>query len=102
MGCNVNIGDPKNRLAMRITILNRRWRLVRRHTGPVADGHCDPPTAPHKTISVHSGLRGERELEVLIHEMMHAADWSKDEDWVRDLAQDLAGVLWRLGYRKTK
>ena len=101
MGCNVNISNRKIKITMRITILNKRWKLVRRHTGPVADGHCDPPNAPHKQISVHSGLRGERELEVFIHEMMHAADWSKDEDWVRDLSQDMAKVLWRLGYRKS-
>lgn len=87
---------------MRIKILGKYWNLVRNYTGPKYDGHCDSPDYPNKTICVHKALRGERELEILIHEIMHAADWTKDEEWVKDLSEDLARILWRLNYRRIK
>lgn len=101
MAYDVNISASKD-MVMRVTILRKRWNLLRNHSGPKNDGYCDPPDARNKSIRVHSGLRGERELEILIHEMLHAADWSKDEEWVEEFSKDLARVLWRIGYRKHK
>lgn len=44
--------------------------------------------------------RPEREvLEVLIHELLHAAYWDLDEHAVAETADDIAGILWRLGWR---
>jgi len=46
-------------------------------------------------------LTGERELEVLIHEMLHACHWDLDEEAITETSEDLARVLFRLGYRRT-
>ena len=44
-------------------------------------------------------MHGEERLEVLIHEMLHAAYWDLDESAIEGAAADVARVLWRLGYR---
>jgi hypothetical protein len=41
-------------------------------------------------------------LETLIHEMLHACDWSVAEEKVEQTAKDMARLLWRLGYRLRK
>jgi len=83
-----------------ITVNGKRWRLMYSgHIGNDKDGYCTPPDEPGRTIAIRSTLDGVRRLEVELHEMLHAADWSKDEEWVRTVAHDLAKVLWRLGYR---
>jgi hypothetical protein len=35
----------------------------------------------------------------VIHELLHAAHWDLDELAVEETAEDLARVLWKLGYR---
>lgn len=86
---------------MRIKLLGKYWNLVR--TGKIPPGKwgdCDDPTETGKTIRVHSKLKGKLELEILLHEILHAVDWSKDEDWVENTAHDIAAVFWKLGYRR--
>jgi hypothetical protein len=63
-------------------------------------GDCDAPTTPNKEIRIASNLRGEERLEVLIHEMVHAAGWHIDETFVEQFASDAARALWRQGYRE--
>jgi hypothetical protein len=46
-----------------------------------------------------SNLRGEERLEVLLHELVHAAGWHLGESIVEQFANDAARALWRLGYR---
>lgn len=71
--------------------------------GPVQDGvgQCDPPTNTKKQIKLAPRLKKDpkRLLEVVIHECLHAADWSKAEEWVDPTAEDIARVLWKMGYR---
>lgn len=86
---------------MRIKICGKIWQL--RFVPTLGDGKagdCDPPEAKSKTIRVLSRLRGERQLDILIHEMLHAADWHRSEEWVEETASDIARSLYRLGYRK--
>lgn len=92
---------------MLIKLLGKRWRLkfepIGRHRtddGRRLDGWCDPPTQTRKAIYIDSRLNGERELDVLIHEMLHACDWAKDEEYIAEQASDMARVLWKLGYRR--
>lgn len=66
------------------------------------DGYCDDPKTKRRRIWVHEGLKNRRELEVLIHEMLHAVDWHKDEDsFIKPVARDIAKVLWSLGFRRS-
>lgn len=85
---------------MRIKLFGRYYQLLRPRLNAELDGKCDSPVTPGKVIKVKRSLRGQRELEVLIHEMLHACDFHKDEEWVTTAACDIMRVLWRLGYRK--
>ena len=84
---------------MRITLLGKRWNLRFIPLRKVA-GDCDSPNTPNKEIRIDSRLKGEHQLEILIHECRHAADWSRDEEYIAAEARDLARVLWKLGYRR--
>jgi hypothetical protein len=87
---------------MRITVMGRRWWLrfvPRRVTGWNTDGWCDPPSKPGKQILIAQSLNDERRLEVVIHEMLHAADFDKKEEWIKTVAADIARVVLKLGYR---
>jgi len=84
---------------MRVKVLGKIWRL-RFAPNMGARGDCDPPSAPGKEIRISSSLLGEERLEVLIHEMLHAAGWHIDESFVEQFACDAARALWRLGYRE--
>lgn len=61
------------------------------------DGQCfyNPPA-----IEIGAHCRGKRELDTLIHEMLHAAHPKMIEKEVHDTARDIAKVLWKWGYRK--
>lgn len=83
---------------MRVTVMNRYWRL-RFARLLFHRGDCDPPTRAKKEIRVDPRLQGEERLEVLLHEMVHAAGWHIDETFVEQFAADAARALWRLGYR---
>ena len=39
-------------------------------------------------------------LEIFIHESFHALSWHTSEQYVSDGAEELAAVLWKLGYRR--
>lgn len=83
---------------MRVQILNKRWWL--RFAPNMGNrGDCDGPHKPDKEMRIASELRGSERLEILIHEITHAADWHKDEEFVDQFAHDMARILWRLGYR---
>lgn len=91
---------------MRITLNGKRWTLKfvpylgrGRKTKYVRLGDCDHPETPSKTIRIRSDLRGEELADTLLHELIHALDPSKDEEWVERAATDIARVLWRLGFR---
>ena len=82
----------------RVTILGKRWRL--RFAPNMANrGDCDPPTQTNKEIRISNELRGEERLEVLIHELVHAAGWHIDESFVERFGRDVARILARLKYR---
>jgi len=65
------------------------------------DGLTEAPWLKNKRIFLRAGLREKRTLETTIHEFTHAADWSKDEEWVTQFGRDLAHVLYALGWRCT-
>lgn len=82
---------------MRCRLRGRYWTIQRDKLPSSQDGLCDATT---RTITVRRSLAGERELDVLIHEMLHACHWDLDEQAITETASDLARVLTRLGYRK--
>ena len=82
---------------MRCRLRGKYWEIRRDKLPPKLDGLCDPNA---KRITIQPQLSGERELDVLIHEMLHACHWDLAEESITETASDLARVLFRLGYRK--
>ena len=60
-----------------------------------ARGSCDPPTKPNKEIKILSSLKGQEKLEVMLHEILHAALWDLDEQAIEETAADAARALWK-------
>ena len=61
------------------------------------DGMCD--TDDKYWLVVGRNLKTRVGLETLIHEMLHACDWSASEEKVGRVAKDMTRLLWNLGYR---
>lgn len=87
---------------MRIKVLNKRWEVLVQSKGvdPGTHAHCEGPHVKGKKIILRPELQGEELLDKAIHEFLHAADWHKDEEWVTEVASDLARFLTRLGFTK--
>lgn len=85
---------------MRIRVGNKYWNLVFIELDENTGGECDSPDTKGKEIRISTDLQREEELEIVIHELLHASDWSKDEEWVEEIAQDISNVLMRLGWKK--
>jgi hypothetical protein len=86
----------------RITLRKRSYRVVlASKLGPEENpifGDCSDPNNPNRTIRYYCGLKGERRLDVLIHEMLHACFWDVSEEGIEQSASDVARSLWRLGW----
>jgi hypothetical protein len=80
---------------MRHKIRGKIWNVRRVPNLGNARGSCDPPTKPNKEIKILSSLRGQEFLEVLLHEILHAALWDLDEEAVSETAEDAARAIWR-------
>ena len=87
-----------------VNVVGKRWgfRFV---PAPDKDdkecrGYCESPDKKNKEIVIKEDLPPKEELDTTLHELLHAADWSKDEEWVDQVGTDIAKILWRLGWRK--
>lgn len=88
---------------MRIRLRKRHWKLeFTSRIDPNYDGFCDPPDTPNKRIWIKKNLRPSREIQTLLHEMLHACDWDLCEEAVTEIADDIGRVLYKLGYRRIK
>lgn len=89
--------NPRNK---KIVLMGRKYTLKYVPYLGKYDGDCDHPDTINKSIRIKMGLNGQEELETLIHEFLHALDWSKDESWVEHSASDIAKILYKMGWRK--
>lgn len=85
---------------MHIRLMGKRWHLRRVPNLGDNRGDCDNPEQPGKEIRILTKLEGEEELEVLLHEMLHASNWHLDEPFIERCAADMARVLWKLGFKR--
>ena len=85
---------------MRITLLGKRWNLLFAPPEKGNRGDIDPPHTRGKTIRICPKLQDLAELDTLVHELLHAADWHRDEEWIETVATDISRVLWKLNYRR--
>ena len=94
-----------------MTVRTHRFNGVKYHIGldePYV-GWCDKPGTPdpkeYPAIRMPEGLargdsrKAKEDLIILIHECLHASDWSLPEDVVDRIATDIGSLQWRLGYR---
>lgn len=83
---------------MRVVIRGVKW-IVRQSARKLRDkwGWCDYAA---KRIVVCRSARGVQHLDTVIHEMLHACLPDTCEDSVHETASVIAGVLWRMGYRR--
>jgi len=85
-----------------ITVDGKRYRFLWGKCGRGHMGHCDPPTKRGKEIRLPVSLKRYPHvlLTNLLHELLHAADWTKDEEWVELTAADLARTLTAFGFKR--
>ncbi len=76
------------------------YRYIRSRTKDY--GYCKKPKTIEEegVIGVSSKIKGKKELEINIHEFLHACGWFADEEWILMSGRDIATALWELGYRK--
>lgn len=80
---------------MRVRILGKYWNLRRVPNLGKNHGICQHPEKTAKEIHIQSGLRGDQLMETVIHEVLHAANWHLDEEFVTDFARDVTKILKR-------
>jgi hypothetical protein len=81
---------------MRVRLRDKYFKLSFERLPNTHDGQCD---YHGREIKVRKSLKGERQLEVVIHELLHGCHWDLDEQAITETAEDLARILWRLGSR---
>lgn len=86
---------------LRVTIRGKRWNLIFVPELPNNDrGDCQGPHIRNKKIRIREGMREKTTLEILLHEILHAANWDLDEQAIQETAEAQADILWSLGYRR--
>lgn len=86
---------------MRIRIRHKYWNL--RYVTNFKDyGECEGPDIPNKTIRIRAGLSPQRELQTLVHELLHAGLWDVSEETVDFASEDIAGKLSQMGWELHK
>jgi hypothetical protein len=85
---------------VKLRVNGKVWNLEFQPTPCVEDekclGFCERPDKKNKKIVIKESLRGEKLLEILIHEQLHAALWVADEEWVQEVGVDLARNIRRV------
>jgi len=72
-----------------------RFCALRKHKG-----ECDAPTVKNKEIRIKKDLPEPEQLEVTVHELLHAVFWQGDEEWVERSGVEISAALWKLGWRR--
>jgi hypothetical protein len=79
-------------------IRGKRWNIDDVNCLPVGDlGQCD---YNNHTLNIPYDGDQKEELDVIIHETIHAGFPDLIEQAVDEFATDLANLLWKLGWRK--
>jgi hypothetical protein len=78
---------------LRVKLFGKYWSLNFVPNLGKKWGDCSAPDQPKREIRIAAGLRGQQFADTLIHEMIHASQWNLDEDFVEQLASDMARVL---------
>lgn len=78
----------------RIQIGGLKWTLeVGGRMPPDRWGDTTPPTSKNRRIRVSGAARGEKFVDVLIHELIHARWWNICESEVTEFAKEITAIL---------
>lgn len=68
---------------------------------PHTVGQCTYPRNKDATpsIDVFHDLNTKEGIRILLHECLHAEDWSKNHDLIKRASIEISSLLWRLGFR---
>jgi hypothetical protein len=90
----------KSRRTKTINLRGKRYKFLRTKLLPKDSwGICTDPSFTKREIKVHKNLKGLKEFEVIVHEMLHACFWDIDEQVIKQVGIDISRALWDLGYR---
>jgi len=65
------------------------------------DGICESPrSSKQPVLRVSVGIDTCKGLKTLLHECLHACNWSVTEEVTERTACDIARLLWRLNFRR--
>jgi hypothetical protein len=82
-----------------VTVNRKRWQLI---FEPLKKEHgrCDSPDTPGKKITISPSVMRDDQLylETILHELLHAAVWNLDEEFVTEYARVAARTAIRLGF----
>lgn len=101
--CSVAKKTTKSKKKHVVKLRGKSYRIEK--TGKVGSklwGYCTDPKFTNRLIKIHKTLENDDELEILIHEMLHACFWDLDEEVISEVGKDLSKALWKMGYRKKK
>ena len=87
------------RSEFRTKVNGRLWRVVETPAREMGKdwGRCWLPAGRHPLIQLRRALRGYRAMDVLVHEVLHAARPELDEQAVEATATAIARALWKAG-----
>jgi len=77
---------------------SRKWRII--DAGQGNGGECHAPHIKGREMCIPVDGDSFHDLEICIHESLHALFWDLDEEVVEESGHDLARLLWRMGWRK--
>lgn len=77
------------------------WRYARLKGRAIGWAQWPDPKNPtlEKKVLIDDRLKGRARLNTEIHEFLHAANPTHSEEHVTQQGDDLARILWALGYR---
>lgn len=73
--------------------------MKRLHNSDI-DADIDSPSTKKKMIRIAKVNSPLRQLEIEIHESLHACLWDISEEAIEETARDVSRFLWRIGYVK--
>ena len=82
-----------------IVLRGKRWSFGQ-CAGKDEMGACEAPWSPGKLLDIPTDGDTMLDLEIIIHEAMHACLWDLSEESVVETARDVSRLLWRLEWRK--
>ena len=82
---------------------DKSWKILKsqykKSSGTV--GECANPNNTNRIMKIPVNGSTKTNLATILHEAGHACLWDLDEIAIDETAESIAGLLWKLGWRKT-